>query len=362
MKKFALPLWLCIQSFSVMAQVNGGEHMFEFLRLSSAPHITALGGMSISNPSADVMMSTANPALLRPEFHTTLGIVQNNYYAGTKVNNAYYAHHSRALQTTFGFGVQYFNYGTFTISDVNGTKQGDTRANDYSLQLSASRSYLTRWRYGMTLRFAHSNLIEKKASGILFDLGVIYADTSNRIYIASCVRNAGIAIKNYTPGITQPMPIDLQIGITKRFKKAPFSLQALAHHLYEWDIRYNNPADQTNNQLLLGDTSTTNKSYFADKLFRHFIFAAELNLGKRVEISMGYNHMRRAELAISEKKGMSGFSYGAGLYLNKFTLHFARSYYHISGPYNELGLSIQLNQLIGSGGIAWTTHYASAYR
>jgi hypothetical protein len=158
------------------------------------------------------------------------------------------------------------------------------------------------------------------------------------------------------------MPIDLQIGITKRFKKAPFSLQALAHHLYEWDIRYNNPADQTNNQLLLGDTSTTNKSYFADKLFRHFIFAAELNLGKRVEISMGYNHMRRAELALSEKKGMSGFSYGAGLYLNKFTLHFARSYYHISGPYNELGLSIQLNQLIGSGGIAWTTHYANAYR
>ena len=76
--------------------------------------------------------------------------------------------------------------------------------------------------------------------------------------------------------------------------------------------------------------------------------------------------MRRAELSIDEKKGMSGFSLGAGLYLNKFIIHFAQSYYHIAGPYTELGLNIKLNQLVGIGHLGnkinWSEKFASSYK
>lgn len=83
----------------------------------------------------------------------------------------------------------------------------------------------------------------------------------------------------------------------------------LAHHLYKWDIRYDNPADQVDNTLLFNDNTqdTKKKTYFADKLFRHFVFALDLQLGKRLEISMGYNHLRRSELALTEKKGYQDF-------------------------------------------------------
>jgi len=47
--------------------------------------------------------------------------------------------------------------------------------------------------------------------------------------------------------------------------------------------------------------------------------------------------------------------------LNKFQVHYARTYYHIAGAYNEFGLNMSLNKLFGIGklgdNINWTTNY-----
>ena len=367
MKKYLL-LFICFLHIQSFAQIVGGEHIFEFLRLSQSPHITAVGGVSVVNPAHDVMLSTANPALLRPEFHTHLGLNYNIYYAGTRVSNMYYAHHAKKINTTFGFGVQYLDYGSFKLTDNIGNVQGEAKAADYALSLSASRSYLQKWRYGATIKYAASNLIQNKSNALLADLGVVFADTVSQWYLGAVVKNAGIQLKKYDKNIgAQPLPIDLQIGIVKKFKKAPFALSVLAHHLYQWDIRYDNPADNTDNTLLFNtDTITKTKTYFADKLFRHFVFALDINLGKRLELSIGYNHLRRSELAIAEKKGLSGFSFGGGLYLNKFIIHFAQSYYHITGAYNEIGINFALNQLFGIGNagkkINWAEKYGNSFR
>ena len=83
-------------------------------------------------------------------------------------------------------------------------------------------------------------------------------------------------------------------------------------------------------------------------------------------MSVGYNHLRRAELATADKKGMSGFSFGAGIYLNKFIIHYAQSHYHLAGAYHEIGLNFKLNQLVGLGAggkkINWAEKYHSAFR
>jgi len=359
-------LILLILSYRANAQVLGGENHFEFLRLSQSPHVSALGGVSVSSPSSDVMMSFANPALLRPEFHTTLGINYNYYYAKTRVSNVLYAFHEAKLNTTFGLGLSYLDYGSFDLTDAIGNGITARRAADFVFTLTASRSYLERWRYGAALKYAQSSLFEKKSAAVLADIGVMYADTNSQWYVGATVKNAGLTVRKYDPSIKQDLPLDLQIGVTKKFKKAPFSLMVLAHHLTQWDIRYDNPADQVDNQLLFDDTqSQPQKSYFADKLFRHFVFALDVNLGKRLELSAGYNHQRRAELSLGEKKGMSGFSFGGGLYLNKFILHYAQSYYHLAGSYHELGLAIRMNQLFGMGNLGqkinWSEKFARSY-
>lgn len=361
-------VFLLFLTMPSLAQVVGGENAFEFLRLSQSPHISALGGISVINPSADASMVNANPALLRPEFHTTLSLNYNYYYSKTRVTNLNYAYHSNTLNTTFGVGLQYLDYGSFSITDQVGYGQGSFRAADYAIHVSASRSYLEKWRYGATLKYAHSSLLDKKSSALLADIGVVYADTTSQWYLGAAIKNAGVSLKNYDPSIKQSLPLDFQIGITKKFKKAPFSIMVLAHRLNQWNIRYDNPADRVDNELLFDNTTTDTKekTYFADKLFRHFVFALDVNLGKRLEISAGYNHLRRSELSITDKKGMSGFSFGAGMYLNKFVLHYAQSHFHLAGAYHELGINIKLNQLFGLGTagqkINWSEKFVKSYR
>jgi len=351
-----------------MAQVTGANQVMTFLQLSQSPHVAALGGITAANPSRDVMLTCSNPALLRPEFHGQLGTSYNFFYAGTRISNVLYAQHVNTLNTTFSLGLHDINYGTFKQTDEFGTENGTVKAHEYMLSLSASRRYLDKWRYGASVKYARSVLSTRKAAAIMADIGVMFADTNHQWYIGAVIKNAGLMVQNYEKGNSSSLPMDLQIGIVKKFKKAPFSINVLGHHLYTWDIRYNNPADVVSNELLFSDTTTKTKekTYFADKLFRHFVFAIDIQLGKRFEASVGYNHLRRGELAYSEKKGLSGFSMGLGIYLNKFIVHYAQSYYHIAGAYHELGLNIKLNQLVGFGKggdkINWAEKFNQEYK
>ena len=345
------------------AQVTGGRFAMEFLRMPNSPHISALGGMNVANPEPDIAFALQNPSLMRPGLHNQLGLSYNSYYAGINIMNLNYGYYVPKLNTSFAFGVQYLNYGTFEQTDNIGNQYGTFKASDYAITLGASKQYKERWRYGAAVKWAHSSLFDKRASALLADIGVTYNDTANLLTIGAVAKNIGFMVQKYNPSnSSEPLPFDLQLGISKRFKHLPLRLMATVHHLYEWDIRYNNPADiETTSLFGTADSTAASKSYFADKLFRHFLFAAEITLAKRLAIIVGYNHLRRGELSIKDKPALAGFSFGGTLYLNKFQVHYARSYYHIAGPYNELGLNFAMNKLfnIGKVGdqIGWNADY-----
>jgi hypothetical protein len=338
-------------SVEAEAQVVGGQKAFEYLRMSNSPHVSALGGYVPANPDRDVSFTLQNPALLNPSYHNQLSVNYNIYYAGIGIANLQYAYHVEPLNTDFGFGVQYLNYGSFVNTDIQGNNLGDIRATDYSVNLSASRKYLQRWRYGATLKWAHSALGDRSAMAVLADVGVVYEDTANLWTIGLVAKNMGFTLKKYNSrNPSEPLPFDLQFGITKQLKNIPLRLFLVAHHLYEWDVRYNNPADKVDNNLFgQEEEDDSEKTYFVDKLFRHINLGAELILGKRITISAAYNHIRRSELGVQDVKGLAGFSFGAGVNLNKLYVRYARSYYSSAGAYNELGLSFQLNKFFGIG-------------
>lgn len=334
-----------------LAQVTGGKYAFEFLRFSNSPHVSALGGIVPASSDRDVAFTLQNPALLSPRYHNSLGLNYNIYYAGIGVANLQYAYHVEPLKTDFSLGVQYLNYGAFDATDIFGNTMGEVRAADYSVNLSASRQYLSRWRYGATLKYAGSRLGDRSGIAVLADVGIVYEDTANLLTIGLVAKNMGFTVKRYNPARqAEPLPFDLQLGISKQLRNVPLRLYLVAHHLYEWDIRYNNPADRVSN-VLFGeeDSDDANKIFFFDKFFRHLNFGGELILAKKLTISAAYSHLRRSELGYSELKGLAGFSFGAGLDLNKLQIRYARSYMATAGAYNELGISFQLNRLFGIG-------------
>jgi hypothetical protein len=73
MKKLLVFLFAITTQLS-FAQVNGGEHIFEFLRLSQNPHTTALGGISVINPANDVMLSTGKSCIIKTNFSYPIGV------------------------------------------------------------------------------------------------------------------------------------------------------------------------------------------------------------------------------------------------------------------------------------------------
>ncbi len=346
---------------SAGAQVTGGERAMEFLRLSNAPHVSALGGICVSSTADDIAFALQNPSLMRPALHNQLGLNYNAYYAGIGVMNLQYGYNVEKLSTAFAFGVQYLNYGSFTQTDDIGNQYGDFRASDYALSLAASRSYGEHWRYGATLKWAHSMLYDKRAGAVLADVGINFFDKNALVDVGIVAKNMGFMLHNYTKGNNEPLPFDLQLGASKQFKHLPLNLYVTVHHLYEWDIRYDNPADVQTNILTGADTATKKKSYFADKLFRHFIFGAEFTLGKRIALSASYNQLHRSELAIKEHTALAGFSFGAGINLNKFQVHYSRVYYSSAGAYNEFGLNMALNKLFGLGKSGERIHWNATY-
>ena len=231
------------------------------------------------------------------------------------------------------------------------------------MTFGASKKYGDHWRYGADVKGAYSFLnAGAAAAAVLVDVGINYNDTVSGWDFGAVAKNMGSMVKDYTTGNQEPVPFDLQLGVYKTLKHVPLRLFMTVHHLYEWDIRYDDPNLITPTNILgTADTAKKNASYFGDKLMRHLIFGAELSLAKKLTITVSYNDLQREELSISDKPGMAGFALGIGLHLKTIDIHYARTYYHIAGPYNEIGFNLALNRMFGLGQwgekVGWNKEY-----
>jgi hypothetical protein len=331
---------------ALCAQTIGGSSVFNFLKLPNTPQLTALGGINVSVTSKDVGLAFNNPALLNKDMHTQMNAVFNSFYADINNYHLSFGYHHEKLKTNFGWGLTYFDYGKIAETDASGNTFGTIRPNDWVMQVSASRGYLQKWSYGASLKFISSNYGVFRSNGIAIDAGVLFNDTANLFSASVLVKNAGYQLKKYAGTEAEDLPFDLQAGITKKLKHAPISFSLTAHHLHRFDIRYNDTV--FNNENVFG-VNKRGKFTF-DKIFRHFVIASQFFPIPQLEITFGYNHLRRQELNINNTaNGLNGFSLGAGLIVKKLELRYARSHYQNNTAYNQLGLNLQLNQHFGLG-------------
>ncbi|HEY6503006.1 MAG TPA: type IX secretion system protein PorQ [Chitinophagaceae bacterium] len=328
------------------AQTLGGNTVFNFLKVPNTPQLSALGGVNLSQVSNDVGLAFNNPALLKPQMHSQMNTVFNDFYAGITSYHLSLGYHHQKLNTNFLWGLNYFNYGSTTETDAGGNILGKFRPVDWVMQVSASRSYLDKWNYGASLKFISSNYGQYRSNGIAIDVGVLFHDSAKLFSASLVAKNMGFQVKKYDGTDPDDLPFDLQAGFTKRLANAPFSFSFTAHHLHQFDITYNDQKFNNDN----GFDNESDKKFTFDKLFRHFVFASTIYLGDKVEITAGYNHLRRQELNIGNAgNGLNGFSLGAALILDKLQVRFARVHYQSNTAYNQFGLNMTLNKYFGLG-------------
>ncbi|MBC7948048.1 MAG: type IX secretion system protein PorQ [Chitinophagaceae bacterium] len=333
-------------SLQLNAQTLGGTTVFNFLKVPNTPQLSALGGINISQPSNDVGLAFNNPALLRAEMHSQLNAVFNSFYAGISSYHLSLGYHHPSLNTDFVWGLNYFNYGSTTETDASGNVLGKFRPIDWVMQVGAARSYLDKWRYGLTIKFISSNYGQYRSNGMAADVGLLYHDTTKLFSASLVAKNMGTQLKKYEGTDPGDLPFDLQVGFTKRLEKAPFGFSVTAHHLHQYDLSYNDTVFNNSSGFENGST----KKFTFDKLFRHFVFATTVYLGDKVEVTAGYNHLRRQELNIGRGgNGLNGFSLGAALILEKLQVRYARAHYQNNTAYNQFGLNMTLNKYFGLG-------------
>ena len=336
MKRFCGLVILLFLSKTGLSQTLGGDAAYNFLKTSASTQLSALGGVNTSNISDDISLGFQNPALLRRDMDRQFSSNFNLFFSGIKNIHAQAVFFHQKSATVFSGGVNYFHYGSATQTDAAGNIMGEFRPSDYVVQVSAARVYEERWNYGVTFKFIQSKYGIYSSNAIALDFGLNYLDSASGFQAGFLARNMGTQLKTYA-GIQEDMPFDLQLGITKRFRNSPFQLSLTAHRIHQFNLAYNDTAFNSNNGV------SKNNDGFIANLFRHFVFAGQAYIGDKLEFSLGYNILRRAELKVPNATGgLSGISFGIGMLLPKLQFRFARSQYINSTAYNQVGINVRL--------------------
>ena len=311
-----LIIWFSITHLSY-SQI-GGATTYKFLSLSPDARITALGGTNVSIIDHDINLQLANPAALNRKMNTQASFGTVVYPGGVNFGNVAYGKRFNKIPGVFGFGLQYMAYGKFKETDEQANVIGNFSAGEMNLYAGYGYQFGRLFSVGANVKFIYSQLGPYSSVGMATDLAAMINDTAHNITFSIVAKNIGGQFKTYTKGNKEPIPFDLQAGLSFGIKNLPFRIHTTFHHLTTWDIRYDNPADQQTSNLFSDSSETKGKKYIGDKLMRHIIIGIEFNIKKIIRLDIAYNHLRQQELKLATRRGVPGLSFGVGVRIRQF--------------------------------------------
>ncbi|MFM8449233.1 MAG: type IX secretion system protein PorQ [Haliscomenobacter sp.] len=342
-----LVLCFCSFSYLVHGQWTGGRSTFSFLGLPASPRVSALGGTIISVADDDINLGAGNPAVLNARMHQQLSFSHSFLAGGVTHGYAAYGHHIKSTQATVQLGVQYIDYGVIEATDIYFQSYGDLRVKENAFVAGVSIPIDERIRAGMNTRFISSSLGTLQSVGVSMDWGLIYQDTAQKLSLAFSARHWGRQLRTYS-GVSadrEPLPFEMQIGLSKQLRYLPFRMSVVYTNLQRWNVRYDDP-NAENDALLFGEVAQEPGAFGinVDNFFRHLLFSGELLIGAKenFRLRLAYNHRQRKELSTRGFGSGAGFSFGAGVKVNRFRLDYGRSIYHLAGGANHIGISTNL--------------------
>lgn len=314
MKKAILAIMLVQLGLGVRAQESQSE--YNFLRLPVSAHAAALGGDNVSLIEDDEALIFHNPALLSSVNDKNIALGYMSYMSGV---NAASAAFNRVVKERASWAVsgQYVDYGKMKRTDENNTDLGEFSAKDISLAGYFSYMLTDRLSGGISSKLIFSYLGDDNSIGFGVDLGLNYYDPDIDLSISLVGKNLGGQLKAYNETY-EKMPIDIQLGATKQLFHTPFRLSASLVDLNHWGYSFVN----------------------------HAVVGVDILLTESFWLGGGYNFRRAHEMKISSSDGESshgaGWSFGAGLNLERFKLNLAYAKYHVSSSSLLVNIAYEL--------------------
>ncbi|MCR4852514.1 MAG: type IX secretion system protein PorQ [Prevotella sp.] len=317
MKNVIFSLLLATLSM-VCVQAQDNQSGYQFLRLPVGAHAGALGGDNISITDDDASLAFNNPALMANLTGTAINLNFMNYMEGCNTASAAF---SKPLgqKGTLGIMGQFMSYGKMTETSAENVVLGEFSAKDIAISGAFAYQLGQRVVGGITAKFINSYIGQYSSLAVGIDLGINYYDTEREWSLSAVVKNLGGELDAYDEEYTR-MPIDVQVGVSKRLVGSPLRLSATLVDLNHLDYKFVN----------------------------HLVVGADVFLGNQFYVAAGYNFRRANEMDIvaeNEDKGSShgaGLSLGAGVQLERFQLGVAYGKYHVSSHSLMVNLSMAL--------------------
>lgn len=290
--------------FAIMAQAQESQEVYSFLRLPVSAHVAALGGDNISINDDDPTLIFHNPALIAYVTDKSLNLNYMTYMEGCKTASASFVK-SWKERSTWGVSAQYMDYGKMKQTTSENIDQGDFSAKD--IALAGTFTYLlgNKFSGGITARFVSSTIGSYSSEAVAVDLGANYLNEETGWSVSAVAKNLGGQIKAYDDDFER-IPLDLQVGVTKRLIGSPLRLSATLSRLNNWDQSF----------------------------IKHLAIGGDLLLGSQFYVSAGYNFRRSNEMKINDGEAESshgaGLSLGGGVQLQRFKLNVGYAKYHVS--------------------------------
>jgi len=332
---------LVFMSLSAVHAQIGGNGTFKFYDLINPARTAALGsGNFIAIKDNDISLMLANPSLITSEVNNRLALTFTDHYSDINYGIASFGKDFGKVGSFVG-SIQFANYGKFKYADASGNTWGDFNAGEYTFNVGWGRSLDSAFSIGANLKTIYSSLESYTSFGLAVDVAGSYSNKKN-FTVSFAARNIGRQLTTYTSGDQEPLPFELQLGISKRLPHLPFRYSLVLNHLEKWDLSYTDPAASTIDPLTGESIVSNDNSGFLDKVMRHVVLGGEFVPTKILSFRFGYNYQRRQELKLSNRPAMVGFSWGIGLKISKFNFNYARATYHLAGSPNYFTLTTNL--------------------
>lgn len=344
LKYLLLNTLLCVSPVLLQAQI-GGVSAFQLLDFPTSARAAAMGQYHITTRGSDVSLALENPALLNSRMDEHVALTGNSYIGDTKYGSAVYAREADNGTMMMG-GLQYLNYGSFTRANKAGDRLGDFTAGDANLLVGAARQSGS-FSMGWSLNLMYSSLESYTAIATAMDFGITYHDTVKLVTASLVANNLGTMLSPYVKNQPEPLPLNVQLGLSKRFKHAPFRITVLAHHLNVPDMTKRS-TDQGPSIGGLGNENNQGGTSLGDKIFRHFILGGELIFSENFQLRFAYNHQLRETMAIETNQGLVGFSGGVGIGIGKFQINYGLGSYHLAATTHTLSVTTDLEEIFVS--------------
>lgn len=327
----------------------GGDYTYAFLNQTNSARVASLGGKSVSLADGDLNMPFHNPSLLSGELDNHMVLNYVGYFSDIKYGYVSYAKTYDSIGN-FAVGLHFIDYGEFQYADIYGERSGTFDAAEYALNLIYSRKIDSFITVGANLKPIYTSFESYNSLGLALDIGVNYYNPEKLISAGFVIKNIGSQItKYYSGGEREPIPFEMQAGITQKLAHAPFRFSLTLQHLQKWNLLYESELENDNNFVNEEEIVTTSEKIgeIGDNLLRHAIIGLEFMPGDNFYTAFGYNYQRRQEMKLSNYPVMVGFSWGFGVKLSKFHFSYGRATYHLAGASNHFSMSTNLSEFYG---------------